>query len=82
MEDPIGEDCTRPRLYLYLPYLQDLILQLSSKPPQLWAFWPVPSGGVGRLLVGPLILSTESRRRGTLGIHPCTQVLGKRAWII
>jgi hypothetical protein len=31
MEDLVGYGSTWPRLYLYLPYLQDLILELSSK---------------------------------------------------
>jgi hypothetical protein len=60
-------DCTRLGLNLYLPYLQDLILFLSSKPPRFDASWPVSLGRVGRLMEGPQFLFTESRRHGTLG---------------
>jgi hypothetical protein len=67
MEDPVGYNCIgpRPELYLYLPYLQDLILYLSSKPPRFSGSWPRSLGRVGQLMEGPLFLSTESRRRGT-----------------
>jgi hypothetical protein len=67
MEDPIEYDCIWPGLYLYLPHLQDLILYLSSKPPRFGASWPVSLGPVGRLMEGPLFLSTNSKRCGTLG---------------
>jgi hypothetical protein len=41
MEDLVSYDSTRLGLYLYLLYLQNVILYLSSKPPRLWASWPV-----------------------------------------
>jgi hypothetical protein len=40
------------KLYLYLPYLQELILYLSSKPLRLWATWLGSLGRVVRLMVG------------------------------
>jgi hypothetical protein len=40
MEDPVGYNYIRSGLYLYLPYLQDLILYLSSKLPRFGASWP------------------------------------------
>jgi hypothetical protein len=70
MEDPVDHGSIWPGLYLYLLYLQDLIRYLSSKPPRLWASWPVPLGRVGQLMVGPLFLSVKSRRRGTHGTKP------------
>jgi hypothetical protein len=53
MKDPVGYGSTWPGLYICLSYLQDLILYLSSKPPRLWASWPMPLGRVGRLWVDP-----------------------------
>jgi hypothetical protein len=73
MEDPVEY-----RLYLHLPYLQDLILYLSSKPSRFGASWPVSLGQVGQLMEGPPIPSTESRRRGTLGTRLRQQPLN--AW--
>jgi hypothetical protein len=83
MEDPVEY-----RLYLHLPYLQDLILYLSSKPSRFGASWPVSLGQVGQLMEGPPIPSTESRRRGSPGdVVPLVpdfvnnpRMLGKRAW--
>jgi hypothetical protein len=73
MEYPIGYDCIWPGLYLYFPYLQDLILYLSSKPHQFGASWPGFLGWVDRLMEGPLFLSTESRRHGTPSTTLCQQ---------
>jgi hypothetical protein len=42
MEDLVGYGSTSPGLYLYLPYLQDFILHLSSKSPRLLASCPCP----------------------------------------
>jgi hypothetical protein len=68
IEDPVSYDSIRPGLYFYLPYLQDLILQLSFKPPQLWASWPVPLRQVGRLMVG-LYLRMPTPRNGRVVHH-------------
>jgi hypothetical protein len=40
------------------------MLFLSSKPPRFSASWPIVLDQVGWLIEGPLLLSTESRRRG------------------
>jgi hypothetical protein len=46
MEDRVGTICTGLKLYLYFPYLQDLVLYLSSKLPLLRATW---TGSLGRV---------------------------------
>jgi hypothetical protein len=78
MEDLVGYDSTWPGLYFYLPYLQYLILYLSSKLPRFSAPWPVCSGRVGlfREPPPPQVLSIESRRNST----PSTS-LRKKYWV-
>jgi hypothetical protein len=53
MEDPVQYESIWPGLYLYLPYLQDLMLYLSSKPPRFGATWPVSFDRVGWLMEAP-----------------------------
>jgi hypothetical protein len=65
MEDPVRYSCICHELYLYLPYLEDLIIYLSSKLPRFDASGPECPGQVGRLMEVPLFLFTKSRKHGT-----------------
>jgi hypothetical protein len=67
MEDPVNYYYTRPGLYLYMPYLQDLIYNYLLNCLSYVPLSPCPLAEWADSWLAPLFLSIESRRCGTHG---------------